>query len=64
MFRKRDKRVSTRVHDRKIDRAVAMHNMKKAGVHKPGKHFAENWRNFVGDYYGGNRLTRLSVRSR
>lgn len=47
MFRKRDKRVSTRVHDRKIDRAVAKYKMKKAGVHKTGKHFAENWRNFV-----------------
>lgn len=44
---RKDRRKSTRVHDRKIDRAVAMHNMKKAGVRKPGKHFAENWRNFV-----------------
>lgn len=46
MYRK-DIRKNARVHDRKIDRAVAMHNMKKAGVHKPGKNFAMNWRNFV-----------------
>lgn len=46
-MKKKSRRVSTRVHDRKIDRGVAMHNMKKAEVHKPGKHFADNWRNFV-----------------
>lgn len=44
---RKDRRKSTRVHDRKIDRLVAKHNMKKAGVLKPNKRFAEVWRSFV-----------------
>ena len=52
MFRKRDKRKSTRVHDRKIDRLVAKHNMKIAGVPKPNKHMHENWREWA---YAGER---------
>ena len=41
------KRKMTRIHTRKLDRMVAKHNMKKAGVPKPNKHFAENWRSWA-----------------
>ncbi len=44
---KKARRKMTRVHTRKLDRLVAKHNMKKAGVHKPNKHFAENWRAWI-----------------
>lgn len=38
------RRKSTRIRCRKLDRLVAKHRMKKAGVRKPNKNFAENWR--------------------
>lgn len=41
---RRRKRVPTRVHSRKIDRNVARVQMKKAGVHRPNKRIAYNWR--------------------
>lgn len=49
-MKKKAKRVMTRVHDRKIDRAVAHAMMKKAGIVRPNDHkhgrsfFAEHWR--------------------
>lgn len=43
---RKDPRKSCRVHDRKIDRLVAKHNMKKAGVPKPNKHF-QTWREWA-----------------
>ena len=44
---KKARRKMTRIHTRKLDRLVAKHNMKKAGVPKPNKHFSENWRSWV-----------------
>lgn len=41
---RKDRRKSTRVHDRKIDRNVARTDMKKRGVHRPNKCLAANWR--------------------
>lgn len=47
------KRVSTRVHSRKIDRLVAKNNMKKAGIYRfthGGRHdsfFANHWHEYV-----------------
>ena len=38
------KRVSTRVHDRKIDRNVARVALKKQGVHRPNKSVSDKWR--------------------
>ena len=53
-MRKRSRRVSTRVHDRKIDRLVAKYKMKKAGVPKPNKQMSKdnsdgtkNWREWA-----------------
>ena len=43
---RKDKRVSTRIHDRQIDRNVARTYMKKKGVHRPNKCLKENWRQF------------------
>lgn len=46
---KKRQRVSTQVHTRELDRAVAKANMKKGGLHKfcKGKFFSENWRDFA-----------------
>ena len=44
MQKAKTKRVPTRVHSRKIDRNVARTQMKKAGVHRPNKRIADNWR--------------------
>ena len=41
------KRVPTRVHDRKIDREVARHAMKKQHIPKPNKMLSANWRLFA-----------------
>lgn len=41
------KRVPTRVHDRKIDREVARHAMKKQHIPKPNKRLSANWRLFA-----------------
>lgn len=46
----KQKRVSTRVHTRKIDRGVARHNLEKQGnLHNAIKrgHFAINWRKYA-----------------
>ena len=47
---KKVKRVSTRIHTRKLDRAVAHAIMKREGIVRPNDHrggrsfFAEHWR--------------------
>ena len=46
----KQKRVSTRVHTRKIDRGVARYNLEKQGnLHNAikSKHFASNWRKYA-----------------
>ena len=48
----KNRRVSTRVHDRKIDRNVARVALKKSGVHRPNKALADKWRLFS---EGGDR---------
>ena len=49
---KNNRRVSTRVHTRELDRCVARHMMDRAGLHQvaKGKHsyFSENWRRYAG----------------
>lgn len=42
----RHRRISTRVHDRKIDRNVARTAFKKQGVHRPNKMVSEHWREY------------------
>lgn len=50
---KKIKRVSTRVHTRKLDRMVAQNNMVRAGIYKFNKgerhhtFFANHWREYV-----------------
>ena len=46
---KKRQRISTQIHTRELDRAVAKANMKKGGLRKfcKGKFFSENWRDFA-----------------
>lgn len=44
---KKSRRVSTRVHDRQIDRNVARVALKKQGVHRPNKCLKDKWRLFA-----------------
>ena len=52
-MKQKSKRVSTRVHSRKIDRLVAKNNMRKAGIYRfthGGRHnsfFANHWREYT-----------------
>lgn len=52
-MQKKSKRVSTRVHTRKLDRLIARDNMKRAGIyrftHGQRHHsfFANHWREYV-----------------
>ena len=45
-MKKRARRVSTRVYDRKIDRNVARHDLKKKGVPRPNKCLKDHWREY------------------
>ena len=46
MFRKKDKRKSCRVHDRKIDREVCRQDLKRKGVPHPNKLVKDRWRDY------------------
>ena len=47
MGKKKSRRVRTQVHTRKLDRSVARANMKKVGIPKVNRAFAQNWKRFV-----------------
>ena len=53
-MQKKDKRVPTQVHTRKLDRMVARNNMEKKGIKKinedraDGSFFSRFWRNYAG----------------
>ena len=50
--RKKVRRIPTQVHNRELDRSVAHHMMKRAGMNRINKGnpswFSENWRKYAG----------------